>query len=83
MASTHLLPLYDEFLDFLVEKATPEQILAFKASPEAQAYAQELIERNSAGELSPEEEQTLQQMANFERMMSLLKAKALKATLSR
>ncbi len=75
MASTRLLPLYDEFHGFL---ATPEEILAFKASPEAQAYAQELIERSSAGELTPEEEQTLKQMANFERMMSLLKAKALK-----
>ncbi len=80
MASTHPLPLYDEFLDFLVEKATPEETLAFKTSPEAQAYAQELIERNSAGELSLDEEQTLAQMANFERLMSLLKAKALKAS---
>lgn len=77
--STHLLPLYDQFLDYLVEKASPQDILAFKASPDAQALAQDLIERNSAGELSPQELHQLEQMLQFERMMGLLKAKALKA----
>ena len=80
MATTHLPPLYDEFLDFLIEKASPEQILAFKASPEAREQAQLFLERNSAGTLTPDEQQTLEQMAQFERMMALLKAKALKAT---
>jgi hypothetical protein len=80
MASAYILPLYDEFLDLLLEKATPEEILAFKASPEAQAYAHELIERSSAGTLTPEERQQLEQMVEFERMMALLKVKALKAT---
>mgnify|MGYP001351610819 CR=1 FL=1 len=79
MATVNLLPLYDEFLDFLIEKATPQEILAFKASPEAQAYAQELIERNNAGTLTPDEARTLGQMLEFERMMSLLKVKAMKA----
>ncbi len=80
MATTHLPPLYDEFLDFLIEKASPEQILAFKASPEAREQAQLFLERNSAGTLTPDEQRTLEQMAQFERMMALLKAKALKAT---
>lgn len=79
MASRHLLPLYDEFLDYLVEKASPEEILAFKASPEAQAYAHELLDKNNEGTLTAEEASVLQQMADFERMMTLLKAKALKA----
>lgn len=76
---THLLPLYDQFLDFLVEKASPEEILAFKAPPEASRYAQDLLDRNSAGELSPEEQQVLEQIVQFEQMMALLKAKALRA----
>jgi hypothetical protein len=79
MASMTLLPLYDEFLNLVVEKVTPEAILAFKASPEAQAEAQELLERNSAGTLTPDEEYRLKEMANFERMMALLKSKALVA----
>jgi len=71
--------LYDEFLDYLIEKATPQEILAFQASPEAQATAQDLIERNNAGTLTPDETRVLNQMLEFERMMSVLKAKALKA----
>jgi len=73
------LPLYDELLDYLVDKATPQEILAFKASPEAQAYAQNLIERQSEGRLSPQEAQILGQMEQVERLMSVLKAKALRS----
>jgi hypothetical protein len=79
MSTINLLPLYDEFLDYLIEKASPDEILAFKASPEAQAYAQTLIDRKSAGTLTPDKAEILQQMVQFERMMSVLKAKALKA----
>lgn len=79
MTSVYLLPLYDEPLDYLVEKATPQEILAFQAPPEAQAYAQDLLERQSAGELAPDEAQILGQMAQFERLMSVLKAKALRS----
>jgi hypothetical protein len=79
MESAYFFPTYEEFLDFVVEKATPEEVLAFKVSPEAQAYAHELIERNRAGTITPEERQHLEQMVDFERMMGLLKAKALKA----
>jgi hypothetical protein len=79
MAKANVLPLYDEFLDYLVQKATPEEILAFQASPDAKAHAQDLLERNSSGALTDDEVRTLDQMLGFERMMSLLKAKALKA----
>lgn len=74
-----ILPLYNEFLDYLIDKATPSEILAFKASDDAQVYARELIERNSAGTITPEERHQLEQMLTFERMMSVLKAKALGA----
>ena len=79
MATANLLPLYDEFLDYLVENATPQEILTFQATPQAKAYADDLLERNQAGTLTPEEAQILAQMLDFERMMSVLKAKALKA----
>jgi hypothetical protein len=65
-------------LDYLIDKATPQEILAFKASPEAQAYAHELLERQSAGQLSAEDVQILEQMELVERLMSLLKTKALR-----
>jgi hypothetical protein len=79
MTAANLLPLYNELLDYLVEKATPQEILAFKASPEAQAYAHELLERQSEGRLSPDDAQILEQMEQVERLMSVLKAKALRS----
>ena len=79
MTAVNMLPLYDELLEYLVDKATPQEILAFKASPEAQAYAQNLIERQSEGRISPQEAQILGQMEQVERLMSVLKAKALRS----
>lgn len=79
MTTVNMLPLYNELLDYLVDKATPQEILAFKASPEAQAFAQELLERQSAGLLTAEETRILEQMEQVERLMSVLKAKALRS----
>jgi hypothetical protein len=80
MASPHLSPVYDDFLEFLVKKASPSEILAFKVSEEAQQRAVELLERQDAGLLSPEEADELEQMLQFDRLVSMLKAKALKAS---
>ena len=79
MTAVNMLPLYNELLDYLVDKATPQEILAFNASPEAQAYAQDLLERQSAGQLSAEDARILEQMEQVERLMSVLKAKALRS----
>ncbi len=78
MATHNLLPIYDRFLDYLVKKATPDEILAFEATPEEQDFVQELLERQSEGTITPEEESLLRQMRDFERMASVLKTKALK-----
>lgn len=51
MATASLLPEFDEFLDFLVEKVTPEEILAFKVSESLQAWADELSELNKEGQI--------------------------------
>lgn len=70
---------YDKFLDYLVEKATPTEILAFQLSEADQEQARELVERNNAGTLTPDEIFQVQQMLQFERMITSLKAKALRA----
>ena len=69
----------DDLLDYLVEKATPREILAFKPSEEADRRAQELMDRNNAGTLSAEERVELAQMLQAERLTKMLKAKALAA----
>lgn len=46
-------PIDNDFLDYLVEKATPTEILAFEPSSRAQARAESLLERSSEGMLTP------------------------------
>jgi hypothetical protein len=79
MAIANILPDYDKFLDFLVEKATPEEILAFRVSESLQARADELSELNKEGKLTSQQIIELQQMLEFDEWVSLLKSKALKA----
>lgn len=76
---TTLSPVYDDLLDYLIEKASPQEILAFKASAMAEQRAEELLEKNSAGTLTLDETAELQQMLQVDRLMSVLKARALEA----
>ena len=79
MALNRLTPSYEMFLDYLIEKATPQEILAYKASPEEQLRADDLTEKNKNGQLSLDEADELQQMLEVNELVMLLKAKALKA----
>ena len=79
MVAPNLSPVYDDLLNYLIEKATPGEILAFKPSKVAQERANELLEANSAGTLTPEEEAELEQMLQIDRLVSVLKARALEA----
>ena len=71
------LPTQDEFYDYLIEVATPEKIIAYKSSDEAQKRADYLAERKSEGMLTAPEADELEQMLELDRFVSLLKAKAL------
>lgn len=76
MVVARLSSTYDHFLDDIVNKMTPEQILAFQLSEAEQDYIDDLTERNNEGQLSTQEKAELQYFAEIERTMSLLKAKA-------
>jgi hypothetical protein len=76
MAAAQIPLIYDELLNFLIQRATPEEILAFKASEKAEERAEDLLDRNNAGTLTPEETLELQQMLYFDRKISVLKAQA-------
>jgi len=67
---------FDHFLDVVVDRMTPEEILAFQLSETEQQRLDDLIERNNAGLLTAEEKVELQHFADIERTMSLLKVKA-------
>ncbi len=79
MSLNHPLPALGTFADYLLQKLSPQEILDFQATEEDQEYARNLIERNNAGTLSAEEENDVQQILQFERMMTILKSKALLA----
>lgn len=80
MVSISISPAYNDLLHFLVERASPDQILAYKVSPEIQARADELLERLKADQLTPEEAEELEQMREFDLMIRAFKAKALAAS---
>ena len=75
MALNHPAPALDTFADYLLQRLSPQEILNFQVSE----YAHDLIERNNAGTLNAEEETDVQQILQFERMMTVLKSKALLA----
>jgi hypothetical protein len=67
---------YDEFMEFLAHSRSPEEVLAFKASLDAQRRADELTERNKSGTLSEPEKVELDEMLRINRFVSRLKARA-------
>jgi hypothetical protein len=75
--ATHVAAVYDYFLNFLVAKATAQEILAFEIPEEEQRHAIELLEKQDDGTLSQEEVVELEQMQSIDRLVSALKAKAM------
>lgn len=79
MALDKMAPAYENFIDYLVAKASPQEILAYQASDEEQIRADELTAKNKAGILSTDEREELQQMLEGNDLVMLMKAKAFKA----
>lgn len=68
------IPLaYEEFYALIAQKMTPQEILDFKASPEAQLRAHELLDKNNAGTITDTEMEELDRIVQFERMFAILK----------
>ncbi len=69
--------VYDDLLAWLVEKATPAEILAYRVPPSAATRAIELMEKNNAGTLTEGESAELEEMRRADKLISLLKARSL------
>ena len=82
MAITHVAAVYDYFLSFLVEKATPREILAFEIPESERQRSMELLEKQDASTLTPAEVEEFGQMQQIDRLVSALKAKALAGRIS-
>ncbi len=79
MFATKLPPAYDSLLDFLVEKATPQEILSFELKPQELARSEELSEKSKAGRLSEAEAYELEKTMQVELLIGGLRARALAA----
>ena len=69
--------VYDNLLSFLVEKATPDEILAHTVPEAVATRAIELMERNNEGLLTEGEAAELEDMRRADKLISLLKARSL------
>ncbi|NES22487.1 MAG: hypothetical protein F6K41_27110 [Symploca sp. SIO3E6] len=76
--ATDIPAVYQEVIDFLIKRPTPEEIIAFKVSSQAQTRLELLLEKNRSATISPMELAELDLYEQLEHMMILLKAQAIK-----
>ena len=69
-------PVYFEIIDFIAAGTTPEAVVDFRPSPEAQQRLAALIEREKADSLSPEEKAELDHFMELEHILRMAKARA-------
>ena len=68
--------VYDELAHFLAS-LSPRRVLAYKASPKAQARVNDLMDKNSTVGLTTEENAEMERHMTVEHIVRLAKAKAL------
>jgi hypothetical protein len=64
-----------EFADFLASQPTREQWLAYSPPEHWQRRASELLQKQNDGDISREEERELEEFAQTERLIRLIKAR--------
>ena len=69
-------PVYLEIVDFIAAGTTPEAVMDFHPSREAQQRLAILIEREKAGSASPEEKAELDHFMELEHILRMAKARA-------
>ena len=69
-------PAYFEIIDFIAAGTTPDLVVHFRPSAEAQRRVAELVEREKAARLSSEEKAELDHFMELEHIMRMAKARA-------
>lgn len=65
-----------EFIDFIAQGPSPQDVVAFQPSAEARERVADLIRRQEADGLSPDETAELNHYLHVEHVMRLAKARA-------
>ena len=69
-------PAYVEIIEFIATGTTPEGVVGFRPSSEAQHRITELIEREKSSDLSPDEKSELDHFMELEHILRMAKARA-------
>ncbi|MDQ2842867.1 MAG: hypothetical protein M3Y72_17875 [Acidobacteriota bacterium] len=69
-------PAYLELIDFIAGGSTPEQVLTFRPSADAQQRVEALLARAKEDSLSPDEETELDHFFQLEHILRVAKARA-------
>jgi len=72
----NVIKAYEEVVDFIAAGTTPQQVVAFRPSEEAQKRVEDLLTREKDGELSSPEKSELDHYLQLEHLMRLAKARA-------
>lgn len=75
MLNTPVRTVFDEVTDFLAVEPSPQEIIDYFLTDELQQRLDELLDKNSEGEITTSEREELEQFLNVNRMFSLLKTK--------
>jgi len=70
------IPSYLEIIDFIAAGTTPQSVIDYRPSEEAQRRVEDLIAREKEGQLSPEEKSELEHFVDLEHIMRMAKARA-------
>jgi hypothetical protein len=71
-----MMSAYEEIIEFIAAGTTPGHVAAFRPSANTKARVADLIQREKASGISPDEESELQHYLQLEHLMRLAKARA-------
>jgi hypothetical protein len=75
MAVVHA-PTFDEVYEFLLSSPTPAEVIAFRPSEETQERIKTLLDTNRTGKLTEAQQHELDEFAQVEHFVRMLKIKA-------
>jgi hypothetical protein len=70
------IPSYLEIIDFIAAGTTPQAVIDYRPSPEAQQRVADLMAREKEGSLSPEEQSELDHFMDLEHILRMAKGRA-------
>ncbi len=76
MSQQVLMRAYDEIIAFFARAPSREEIASFRLSDQTVMRVRELLQKNSAGTLTTDESDELDQCVQLDRMMLLIRSQA-------